>query len=102
MDKKVKDILDFLMEQGKEITREVLEEKLEEAYKQGRIDSSDEWIERTLNDIYHNIVLELDKRKNKLAQENFYNEPSMDAQIEMRAYDLTREIDTQVVKEYRK
>ena len=42
MDKKVKDILDFLMEQGKEITREVLEEKLEEAYKQGRIDSSDE------------------------------------------------------------
>ncbi len=102
MDKKVKDILDFLMEQGKEITREVLEEKLEEAYKQGRIDSSDEWIERTLNDIYHNIVLELDKRKNKLAQENFYNEPSMDAQIEMRAYDLTREIVTQVVKEYRK
>lgn len=63
MDKKVKDILDFLMEQGKEITREVLEEKLEEAYKQGRIDSSDEWIERTLNDIYYNIVLELDKRK---------------------------------------
>ena len=102
MDKKVKDILDFLMEQGKEITRDVLEEKLEEAYKQGRIDSSDEWIERTLNDIYHNIVLELDKRKNKLAQENFYNEPSMDAQIEMRAYDLTREIVTQVVKEYRK
>lgn len=102
MDKKVKDILDFLMEQGKEITREVLEEKLEEAYKQGRIDSSDEWIERTLNDIYYNIVLELDKRKNKLAQENFYNEPSMDAQIEMRAYDLTREIVTQVVKEYRK
>ena len=102
MDKKVKDILDFLMEQGKEITREVLEEKLEEAYKQGRIDSSDERIERTLNDIYHNIVLELDKRKNKLAQENFYNEPSMDAQIEMRAYDLTREIVTQVVKEYRK
>ena len=102
MDKKVKDILDFLMEQGREITREVLEEKLEEAYKQGRIDSSDEWIERTLNDIFHNIVLELDKRKNKLAQENFYNEPSMDAQIEMRAYDLTREIVTQVVKEYRK
>ena len=63
MDKKVKDILDFLMEQGKEITREVLEEKLEEAYKQGRIDSSDEWIERTLNDIYYNIVLELDKKK---------------------------------------
>lgn len=46
--------------------------------------------------------MEIDKRKNKLAKENFYNEPSMEAQIEMRSYDMTFELVTQITKNFSK
>ena len=38
MSERIKEIAMFLMEQGIGITREVLEEKLQEAYEQGRME----------------------------------------------------------------
>ena len=49
MTDKLKEISSWLLEQGIGITRDVLNEKLEEAYKQGQLDGYHEQVETTLD-----------------------------------------------------
>ena len=94
-------ILDFLLTQGKEITRDVLEEKLQEVYRQGRTAAFHEQVDTALENIYLNTIQEVKRRKQKLLEENFYNKPLTDAEIEMKAYELLLKIFPEIIKKYK-
>lgn len=98
---KLKEILNFLIEQGKEIPWSVLEETLEKVYNLGRQDAYSEQTDKELDNICVNFFHEINRRRNKLLEENFYREPSTEAVIEMKAYDLIKEILPEVIKHYR-
>jgi dihydroorotase-like cyclic amidohydrolase len=97
----INDILNFLWSQGKSITREVLEDMLEEAYTQGRNTAFHEQVDTALNNVQLNATHEVKRRKQKLLEANFYNKPSTEAEIEMKAYDLLLEILPTVIKKYK-
>lgn len=66
MIEKIKEISSWLLDQGIGITGDVLNEKLEEAYKQGKLDGYHEQGDATLNNIAGNIMLYIDKKKKVL------------------------------------
>ena len=101
MTNKLKEISSWLFEQGIGITREVLNEKLEEAYKQGRIDSYHEQVDATLDNILSNTMLDIEKKKKVLFERNFYNVPSEEDAIEMRVYEYLTDNLPKIVKAYR-
>lgn len=101
MTDKLKEISSWLFEQGIGITREVLNEKLEEAYKQGQIDGYHEQVEATLDNILSNTMLEIEKKKKVLFERNFYNVPSEEDAIEMRVYEYLTDNLPKIVKVYR-
>lgn len=76
-------IADWILDQGKKITKEVLEEKLIEAYEAGKLDSS--LINQALDDIRYNTLSKIRKEKQELLEKNFYNKPSDEDIIKMRA-----------------
>ena len=84
-----------------QITRDVLNEKLEEAYKQGQLDGYHEQVETTLDNILSNTMLDIDKKKKVLFEKNFYNVPSEEDAIEMRVYEYLTENLPKIVKAYR-
>lgn len=71
MSERIKEIAMFLMEQGIGITREVLEEKLQEAYEQGRMEGFHKQIDETLDNIHYNTMMEIKRRKQVLYESNF-------------------------------
>lgn len=62
----IKELAKWLMNQAATITREVLEERLLEAYNQGRLDAVYKQTDNTLDDIHHNTLMEVKQRKAKL------------------------------------
>ncbi len=98
----IKEIAGWILEQGKEITLDVLEEKLQEAYKQGQIDTYQEQVGTTLDNILHNTMLDINHKMKKLYESNFYNIPSDEDIIQMRAYEYLTENLGKIIKEYKK
>lgn len=101
MEQKIKEIATFLLEQGVKITREVLEEKLQEAYEQGRMESFHEQIDETLDNIHYNTMLEIKRRKQVLYESNFYNKPEEDAVVEMKALEYLEKHIPEIITKYK-
>lgn len=96
----IKEILDWIYDQGKEITREVLECKLQEAYKRGKIDGYQEIVQNTLDNILYCTLNDIYVKQRKLYENNFYNMPSKDDVIQMRAYEYLTENLSKIIKAY--
>lgn len=101
MTNKLEEISSWLFNQGVGIAQEVLEEKLQEAYKQGQIDTYHEQVEATLDNILYNTMQNINLKKKELYENNFYNIPSEEDVIQMRAYEYLTENLSEIVKEYR-
>lgn len=101
MTDKLKEISSWLLEQGIGITRDVLNEKLEEAYKQGKLDGYHEQVDATLDNILYNTMQDIEKKKKVLFERNFYNVPSEEDAVEMRVYEYLTENLSKIVKAYR-
>lgn len=89
------------MNQATTITVEALEDRLQEAYNQGRLDGFIKQVDNTLDDIHYNTMQEIRKRKEKLYEENFYNTPSEEAIIEMKALQYIEEHIGEIIRQYR-
>ena len=101
MKDKIKEISNWLFEQGIGLTRDIIDEKLREAYKQGQIDSYLEVVDTTIDNILLNTMNEVSRRKKELYEKNFYTVPSEDDVIQMKAYEFLTDNFPQIVKEYR-
>ena len=101
MTNRIKEISIWLLNQGAEITLDVLEEKLQEAYKQGQIDKYHELVETTLENILVNTMHNINLKRKELYENNFYNIPSDEDIIQMRAYEYLIENLSKIVKEYK-
>lgn len=101
MNDKIKEISTWLLNQGIGIAQEVLDEKLQEAYKQGQIDTYYEIADATLDNILYNTMRDINIRKKKLYENNFYKTPSEEDIIQMRAYDYLTENLSKIIKIYR-
>lgn len=101
MKDKIKEISIWLLNQGAEITRDVLEEKLQEAYKQGQIDTYHEQVEATLDNILFNTMQNINLKKKELYENNFYNNPSDEDIIKMRAYEYLSENLSEIINQYK-
>ena len=101
MTNKIKEIAVWLLDQSVNITRDVLEEKLMEAYNQGRMDGYQEKTDKTLENIRHNTLLEVRRRKQVLYENNFYNKPSEEAVTEMKALEYIEGHISEIVNQYR-
>jgi hypothetical protein len=100
MTDKIKEISIWLLNQGIGIAQEVLEEKLQEAYKQGQIDTYHEQVAATLDNILHNTMVDINLKKKELYEKNFYKTPSEEDVIKMRAYEYLTENLSEVIKRY--
>lgn len=98
----IKELAKWLMNQASTITREVLEERLLEAYNQGRLDAVYNDIHNTLDDIHHNTLMEIKQRKTQLYEQNFYNIPSDEAIIEMKALQYIEDHIGEIIRQYRR
>lgn len=101
MTDKIKEISIWLVNQGVEIAQEVLDEKLQEAYKHGQIDTYHEQVEATLDNILVNTMHNINLKKKELYENNFYKTPSEEDVIQMRAYEYLTENLSEIVKKYR-
>ena len=98
---KIKEISMWLLDQGIGIAQEVLEEKLQEAYNQGRLESHFEQVDATLDSILYNTMLDIKSKKQKLYEKNFYIIPSEEDAAQMRAYEYLIENLPNIIKNYR-
>ena len=98
---KIKEISMWLLEQGIGIAQEVLDEKLQVAYDQGRMDSYHEQVSATLDNILYNTMRGINAKKKELYEKNFYIIPSEEDAAQMRAYEYLTENLPQIIKEYR-
>lgn len=101
MANRIKEISIWLLNQGKEITLDVLEEKLQEIYNQGQVDKFNEIVDATLDDIVVNTIRNINLKRKELYENNFYNIPSDEDIIQMRAYDYLYENLGEIVRNYR-
>jgi isopropylmalate/homocitrate/citramalate synthase len=98
---KIKEISKWLLNQGIGISQEILDEKLQEAYKQGQLDQYFDVADATLKNILYNTIREINIRKKELYEKNFYNTPSEEDVIQMRAYEFLTENIGKIIKAYR-
>lgn len=63
--------MEWILNQGAEITREVLEEKLQEVYNLGRLDAYSEQVGKTLDDIRYNTLMLITSRKRNYMRKIF-------------------------------
>lgn len=96
-----KELAKWLMNQAATITREALEDRLLEAYNQGRLDAFCKQVDNTLDDIHHNTLMEIKQRKAKLYEQNFYTVPSDEAIVEMKALQYIEEHIGEIIRQYR-
>jgi len=101
MSERIKEIAMLLMEQGMGITKEVLEEKLQEAYEQGRMEGYHKQIDETLDNIHYNTMMEIKRRKQVLYESNFYNKPEEDAVVEMKALEYLEKHIPEIITKYK-
>lgn len=101
MKNNITELAKWLMNQTTTITREVLEERLLEAYNQGRLDAVYNQIDKTLDDIHYNTLTEIKRRKAMLYEQNFYNVPSDDTIVEMKALQYIEDHIGEIICQYR-
>lgn len=101
MEQNLRNIATFLLDGVTEITRDVLEEKLQEAYGQGVNDGFRNRIDNTLDNIRGNTMLEIQKRKRVLYENNFYNKPAEEAVVEMKALEYLEKHIPEIIAIYR-
>ncbi|MGG7059656.1 hypothetical protein ACQPUZ_15410 [Clostridium tertium] len=99
---KIKEISIWLLNQGIGIAQDVLEEKLQEAYKQGQIDTYHEQVDATLDNIMYNTMQNINLKKKELYEKNFSIIPSEEDLIQMRAYEYLTENLGEIIKRYGK
>ena len=95
------DIAKWIWNQGTEITIEVLEQKLQEVYNKGRLDSYLEQVDKTLDNIHYNTIMEIKRRKKLLYESNFYNKPSDEDVVQMKALEYIEENIGQIIIQYK-
>lgn len=93
-----KEIVTFILKEGKNITREVLEEKLQEAYNQGREDALNELSVENVETIRFNVLRKIKNDKRKLSEDNFYNTPKDEDVIQMKALDYLEKNIKELIK----
>ncbi len=101
MPNKITELAKWLMNQATTITIEALEERLLEAYNQGRLDAFIKHVDNTLDNIHYNTMLEIKQRKAKLYEQNFFNIPSEEAIVEMKALQYIEEHIGEIIRQYR-
>lgn len=101
MTDKIKEISMWLVNQGIGVAQEILDEKLQEAYKQGQMDAYHEQIDKTLDNIMYNTMLQINQKKKELYEKNYYNEPSEEDKIQMRVYEYLTENLSTIIRQYR-
>ena len=101
MQTNLKELAKWLTNQATTITLEVLEDRLMEAYNQGRLDAFNKQVDNTLDDIRHNTMLEITQRKAKLYEQNFFNIPSEEAIVEMKALQYIEEHIEEIICRYK-
>jgi len=69
--------------------------------RQGQIDTYHEQVEATLDNILVNTMHNINLKKKKLYENNFYKTPSEEDVIQMRAYEYLTENLSEIVKKYR-
>lgn len=94
-------IAKWILNQGTEITVEVLENTLQEVYNKGRLDSYLEEVDKTLDNIRYNTMMEIKRRKKLLYERNFYNSPSDEDIIEMKALEYIEKNIRQIIIQYK-
>lgn len=100
--KKLKEMAMWILEQGTNITREAIEEKLQEAYNQGRIDAFNDVVDQTLKDIHFNTINRIRLEKKKLCENDFYDKPSEEDVIKMKALTYVEEHIGEIISQYKK
>lgn len=95
------DIAKWIWNQGTEITIEVLEQKLQEVYNKGRLDSYLEQVDKTLDNIHYSTIMEIKRRKKLLYESNFYNKPSDEDVVQMKALEYIEENIGQIIIQYK-
>ena len=75
--------------------------ELKEAYDQGRLDMYNEQVDDTLDNILFNTKRNINIEKKKLQEKNFYNKPSEEDVIKMRAYEYLNENLGEIIKNYK-
>ena len=88
---KIKEMALWLCEQSKSVTKEVLEEKLLDAYNQGKFDCLQENENEIRENIRYNTLRKIKYDKEKLLEDNFYNKPSEEDIIKMKALEYIEE-----------
>ena len=101
MHDKLKEISRWFLEQGINSTREALEEKLQEVYNQGKKESLKKQVDKTIDDIYYNVIKKIQQDKKVLYENNFYNKPSEKDVIQMRALEYLEEHIGEIIKQYK-
>src|SRR5699024_12537684 len=96
---KLKQISDWIISQGAEIARDVLEEKLKEAYDQGRLDMYNEQVDDTLDNILCNTKRNINIEKIKLQDKNFYNKATEEDVINKRTYEYLNEYLAEIIED---
>lgn len=101
MTDKLKEISRWFLKQGINSTREALEEKIQEAYNQGKNESLKKQVDKTIDDIYYNVIKKIQQDKKVLYENNFYNQPSEKDVIQMRALEYLEEYIEEIIKQYK-
>lgn len=98
---KLKEISRWIFEQGTNITREALEEKIQKAYEQGKIDSFQEKVDETIDNIRFNTIRKIEHDKKALFESNFYDKPSEKDVIQMKALEYLEEHIGEIITQYK-
>ncbi len=94
-------IPDWLVKFGKTIILQVSERQLHEAYERGKMDAYLKQIDDVALEIFPYIISYVEKKQKQLREENFYNIPSNEDIIQMRAYEcLISDILPDIIKSY--
>ena len=100
MTETLKEISKWILAQGQEIAQEALNEKLQEAYDQGRMDAYRADVDRIIADLYHNTMLVVNRRKAELYEKRFNTSVPTEDVAEMMAYKFIEENLPQIMKNY--
>lgn len=100
MTDKLKEISKWILAQGREIVQEALDEKLQEAYNQGRMDAYRADVDRIVADLYHNTMLVINRRKVELYEKGFNTSVPAESVSEMMAYKFIEENLPKIMKDY--
>ncbi|MBD5151829.1 MAG: hypothetical protein HDT16_04915 [Oscillibacter sp.] len=100
MTDKLMEISKWILAQGREIAQEALNEKLQEAYDQGRMDAYHADVDHIIADIFNNTMLAINHRKTELYEQGFNTSVPVEKQAELLAYKYIEENLPKIMREY--